>query len=471
LIGDTLFDPNFLPPEDLERARVSMERCAEGIVIGPEEFQLNRLDGSHVVMECRAYPLSIGENLLVQVIARDVTGRKAAEEERRSLESQLRRSQKMETIGTLAGGIAHDFNNILTPILGYTDMAIRDGEVAGSTRADLEQVIQAAHRAKDLVDQILLFGRQGEEERKPLRLRVILKEALKLLRASLSTAIEIRVTVDEECGPILADASQMHQVLMNLCTNAAHAMKENGGLLEVSLLPVSVDEVLVRTHPSLHPGTYLCLKVRDTGHGMSAITMDRIFEPFFTTKQLGEGTGLGLSVVHGIVLKHGGDIWVDSELGGGTTFTIFLPQVSEEMPAGCTDDTPVPTGSERVMFVDDEAEIVRMGSKMLVKLGYRVAAFTDSTEALAAFRIHPDEFDLVITDQNMPRVTGAMLAKELIRIRPDVPIILMTGFSEVVTAENFKHLGISEFLMKPLSARVLSNAIRGIMDPTHDSES
>jgi PAS domain S-box-containing protein len=471
LIGSTLFDPEFFSEEDLEHARGAMEKCATGATIGPEEFTMNRPDGSVVIIEVRAYPISLNDHQVVLAIARDVTERKKADREREKLEEQLRRSQKMETIGTLAGGIAHDFNNILTPILGYTDMAMAETEVTGNTRADLEQVIQAAHRAKELVQQILLFGRQGDEERKPVRLRLIVKEALKLLRASLPASIEIRVNVTDTCGPVLADASQMHQVLMNLCTNAYHSMRERGGVLDITLDPVEVNEEFARQNANLHPGTYLRLAVSDTGHGMDRVTMERIFEPFFTTKDPGEGTGLGLSVVHGIIMQHGGEITVSSQVGIGTVFQIYLPQVTEDAPELSMQDGHVPGGHERVLFVDDEEEIVRMGAKMLLKLGYKVTARTSSVDALDVFRERACEFDLVITDQNMPRMTGAALAREMIRIRPDIPIILMTGYSETVTTENFRHLGISDYLMKPLSARDLGRAIRGVLDEAKEFES
>ncbi|MDD5088092.1 MAG: PAS domain S-box protein [bacterium] len=397
-------------------------------------------------------------------ILTDISDLKNAEEEREKLEAQVRRTQKLETIGTLAGGIAHDFNNILTPILGYSDMARLDASSGTMARTCIEHVIQAAHRAKDLVKQILMFSRQGEEERKPLQLHPIIKEALKLLRASIPKTIEIRETIHSGCEAVLADPSQIHQVLMNLCTNAFHAMRDRGGVLEVSLSPITVDETLAQTRPNLHAGRYVRLTVGDTGNGMTHEVIDRIFEPFFTTKDVGEGTGLGLSVVHGIVTKHGGDITVYSEPGHGTVFHVYLPVAENVSLADDDVEEPLAAGHEHVLYVDDDAEIAEMAKLMLERLGYTVTIRSSSVEALEAFRAAPERYDVVITDQTMPRLTGTRLAGEMHAIRPDLPVILTTGFSETISSETFGRHAIRAFVMKPIVMRDLSVALRRVLD-------
>ncbi len=376
----------------------------------------------------------------------------------------------MEAIGTLAGGIAHDFNNILTPILGYTDMIIDDVPEDSRIRADMEKVIKAANRAKDLVQQILTFSRQVEQERKPVKIHLVVKEALKLLRATLPTTIEIRQNIDTGCGAVLADPTQIHQVLINLCTNAYHAMRESGGVIEVSLGMVEISTELAMNYPNLHEGTYVRLTVSDTGHGMDRGTIERVFEPFFTTKGVGAGTGLGLSVVHGIVVSHGGEITIESELGKGTRFHVHLPRADSVVEREAPRDDPIPEGKERILFVDDEEEIARMGKRMLERLGYDVTMRTSSVEALEAFRSQPDGFDLVITDQTMPDMTGVEFVGELLRIRPDLPIILMTGFSEMVTPETAKKIGVREFIMKPIMILDLGKAIRRVLNPNNENE-
>lgn len=383
------------------------------------------------------------------------------------LERQLRQAQKMEAIGTLAGGIAHDFNNILASIMGFTEMAIEDLPVDSPIRSDLKQVLGSIHRAKDLVRQILAFSRQKEQGRRPVDVGMVVKEAMRLLRASIPTTIEIRHNIaasPEDVGMVLADPTQIHQIVMNMGSNAAHAMREKGGVLEVGVEKVCLDAGAVAPFPDLHPGKYLKLRIADTGHGIDPGVLDRIFDPFFTTKGPESGTGLGLSVVYGIVKSHGGAIVVDSELGKGTIFQVFLPGVDRiDVP-----DTPEPKAvaghNEQILFVDDEQNIVLMAQRMLEFLGYRVTATISSLEALDLFRSNPDHFDVLITDQTMPHLTGSELATEILSMRPDIPIILCTGYSEVITPEKAKALGVREFLMKPLAARELGKAIRLVLE-------
>jgi PAS domain S-box-containing protein len=383
------------------------------------------------------------------------------------LERELRQAHKMEAIGTLAGGIAHDFNNILMAIIGYTEMALyKTPEGTTPVRRDLEQVLKAGYRARDLVNQILTFSHQSDQERKVIDMVPPVKEALKLLRSSLPSTIEIRqdIAIPPEKGVILADPTQIHQVLMNLCTNAAHAMRDKGGILSVSLSSVEADAYLVSRYPDLKPGPYVRLTVGDTGHGVAPSILERIFDPYFTTKGPGEGTGMGLAVVQGIVKRHGGMITVHSEIGKGTTFHALFPRIEQEIVPEATAAEALPTGSERILFIDDEEPLVDLGKGMLESLGYSVTIKTNSLEALETFRARPDAFDLIITDVTMPAMTGIELAKELMAIRPDIPIILCTGFSELINEKQAKEMGIQEFVMKPFVIGKHAKTIRKVLE-------
>lgn len=425
------------------------------------ETQLMRKDGEVFWAEISAgpYPSPDGRVIGSLSIVRDITERKRAEHEREKLEAQLRRSQKLETIGTLAGGVAHDFNNILTPIMGYSEMAKFHLDKKDPARADLEQIITAAHRAKDLVRQILTFSRQNEEERKPVLIHLIVKEALKLMRASIPSTIEIHEVIAPSVGAVLCDPTQIHQVLMNLCTNASHAMKDKGGILEVKLDMFHVCAEFSCLHVNLSEGDYVRMTVSDTGCGMDRATTERIFEPFFTTKSAGEGTGLGLSVVHGIVTAHGGGISVYSEPDQGTAFQVYLPSATHDMTIDSEDESEIPMGTERILFVDDEQPNTLMAKQMLSSLGYEVITRMSSLEALETFQSNPTHYDLVITDQTMPQMSGDELAQKMLAIRADLPIILVTGFSETVTARNYKQLGFRGYLMKPLIFRDLARIV------------
>jgi PAS domain S-box-containing protein len=390
--------------------------------------------------------------------------------DRLRMERQLRQAQKMESIGTLAGGIAHDFNNILGAIMGYTEVALMDAREEDPIRSSLEQVRKATFRARDLIKQILAFSRQAEQEMKSFQLGLIIKEALKLLRATIPTTIEIRQQLREKEAWIMGDPTQIHQVLMNLCTNALQAMAGQKGILEIALERVELDNAVIAGYPGMTPGPHFRLTVSDNGAGIDSQIIDRIFDPFFTTKGLGEGTGLGLSVVHGIVKNHGGMITVHSEKGVGATFHIYFPSIRQDgsgfemMESG----TLLP-GKEHLLFVDDEKFLIDVGKQMLEHLGYRVTSRLSGVEALELFRAQPDRFDLVITDQTMPQITGLELARELLAIRPNIPIVLCTGFSEGLTAERAKSVGIRDFIMKPLVIRDLSQTIRKVLDGDSDA--
>jgi signal transduction histidine kinase/ActR/RegA family two-component response regulator len=424
-----------------------------------------RKDGSIFTGNLHAWAVrdTEGKLLYLEGFVEDISERKRAEEEKAKLEAELRQAQKLEAIGTLAGGIAHDFNNILQPMMGYTEMALNELSPSSPLRDGLEQVLSASLRAKELIRQILTISRSAQEQQRILiDISLIIKEALKLLRSSLPTSVEIRQNI--RMGVALADPTQIHQVLMNLCTNAAHAMDDNG-ILEVRLSHVDLSEsdLADQSIVDLKPGPHLRLTVSDTGCGMDASTMEHIFDPYFTTKEVGKGSGLGLAVVSGIVKRHEGAITVRSEPDKGTTFTIYIPSVDVQSETAMQVDDVLQRGSERILLVDDEPAVMEMGTILLEHLGYNVTSQTDSVKALEVFRSSPDEFDLVITDYTMPKLRGLDFAMEVLRIRPDMPIVLCTGFSEKITPDSVKELGV-ELLLKPYGVRQISEMVRKILD-------
>jgi len=386
------------------------------------------------------------------------------EAEKRKLEVMLIQSQKMEAIGALAGGITHDFNNILAAILGYTELALLGDRLDSPAKRNLEQIQKACQRARELVNHILAFRRHSKQEIQPVQISAIVKEGLKMLRASIPASIKISQQIESENGLVDADPTQIHQVLMNLGINAAHAMRDYGGTIKVILAEKKIDPEAVARYPEIQPGSYLRLTVSDEGHGMAPELLNHIFDPYFTTKEKDGGSGLGLAVVHGIVKRHGGAITVKSELHKGTTVHIYFPKAKQLEPTNeILTDQSMPTGDERILFIDDEQNLVYIGKEMLEYLGYEVTASTSSAEALELFQSRPDRFDLVITDMTMPQITGEKLAQELIKIRSDIPIIICTGFSEKVTPENAKMIGIKEFAMKPLLMQDLAKTIRRVL--------
>jgi PAS domain S-box-containing protein len=393
----------------------------------------------------------------------DITDRKRADEEKALRDRQLRQAQKMEAIGTLAGGIAHDFNNILSAIVGYTDITLHDLPADAPVAGYLKKVLQAGNRARDLVNQILAFSRATEQETRPVVVKHIAKEAMKLLQATLPSTIRIQSNIRSGAA-IMADPTQIHQVIMNLCTNAAHAMQAQGGRLTVSLTKATSGEQDQGRPSELGPGAYLILAIGDTGTGIEPDMLERIFDPFFTTKKPGEGTGMGLAVVHGIIQDCGGSIQVHSVPGEGTSFQVWLPVIEVEDRTPPPVKTPLPLGHESILFVDDEPDLVDVGLQMLTMLGYRVTAINDSREALDRFQRSPHEFDLVITDMTMPRMTGDLLSQHLLAIRPDIPIIVCTGYSEKVDAESIRSMGLAGLAYKPLITRDLAELIRRALD-------
>jgi signal transduction histidine kinase/ActR/RegA family two-component response regulator len=404
-------------------------------------------------------------------LKKEIEIRQKFERERAELEKQLFQLQKMETIGTLAGGIAHDFNNILTPILGYTDMAREELPEESNLRFDIEQINNAALRGKDLVQQILTFSREVDFEKKPIQLQPIVAETLNLLKASLPQSVIIRQYFDPGIGTVLADPTHIHQIVMNLCTNANHAMVKTGGILEVKLNAVRLDQKSAEKIPNLKKGDYIRLTISDTGYGMDLKTKERIFEPFFTRKEVGSGSGLGLSVVHGIINNYGGAIVVDSTPGVGTTFTIYLPKYGAD-PLGSdkSDKKPV-KGYEHILFVDDEPEITFMGKKMLENLGYKVSIKSDSISALEEFKIHPKKYSLLVTDQKMPNMTGTELAARMKKVRPELKVIIITGFADNLSEEVISQSGISEVILKPMILDDFSKVIRRVLDTSNSKTS
>jgi PAS domain S-box-containing protein len=406
----------------------------------------------------------VDQRLVRLHMATDISDQKRLEKEGKEYERRIQQLQKMEAIGTLAGGIAHDFNNILTAVFGYAELAILHSANLPVLHRNLGGILEAARRAKALVQQILLFSRQGEQELKPLQLRPLIKEALKMLRSSLPTTIRIVTRLHGDFANVLANPTQIHQILMNLCANAAQAMEDEGGVLTVGLSQVELNEAAVRHHPGRRSGTYLKLRVQDTGRGIPAEMIDKIYNPYFTTKAKGQGTGLGLSVVHGIVRSYAGIIEVGSEPGRGTAFDIFLPAIDlaaagEELPPG-----RLTGGSEHILLVDDEPMLVEVLQGMLRFLGYRVTATTSSLNALRLLEGDPQAFDLVITDMTMPDMTGDRLTAEMRTIRPELPVIICTGFNRRLSDSKPEALAVQAILMKPVEQPDLARTVREVLD-------
>ena len=432
---------------------------------GSIETCWQRKDGKVIDVLLSSTPLDPADwSIGVTFTALDITERKRAERERASLEEKLRISQKMEAIGTLAGGIAHDFNNILSAIIGYAELADIDTRRESPVASSLAQILKAAFRARDLVRQILMFSRQSEVQFGPLQINLIIKETLKLLRASLPATIQVRQDLGD-CGKILGDPTQVHQVVMNLCTNAYQAMGAEGGLLDISLSSVDINAGHLVQGETLQPGQYLKLSVRDTGHGIDPEILHRIFEPYYTTREKGAGTGLGLAVVHGIVKNHRGAIQASSQVGVGSTFDVYFPKVEDySVESEAEPEEPVRGGNECILFVDDEPALEELGGRLLSGLGYEVVTRSSAWEALQLFKAKTMAFDLVITDMTMPQLTGEKLALEILRIRPEMPIILCTGFSEQINNERARSLGIRALVMKPFLKNEMARTIRRVLD-------
>jgi len=422
-----------------------------------------RKDGSEVPVEIGLTPVATEEGMFVLASIVDITARRKAEDERRHLEEELQQSQKLEAVGTLAGGIAHDFNNILFAITGYGELIAREGRAAESMREDLAELMKAARRGKELVERILVFSRRQPSQRHALDIGPTVVEAAKLLKATLPASIDLRVSVHPQAPRVLGDATSIHQVLMNLGTNAAHAMP-GGGLLDITVEPQYLRDHVVRSHPGLHEGWYAVLVVRDQGAGIDPAVKDRVFEPFFTTKPKGSGTGLGLSIVHTIMRAHEGVVSLESEPGRGTTVTCFFPAVDAAAADATRATEAAPRGhGEHVLLVEDEATLARMSTRRLEALGYRVTADTDAVRALDTFRAAPAGFDLVISDYLMPRMVGLDFARAVHNIRPELPIMLLTGYIEELPEETIRAAGVRRLVNKPATIEELGAAIREVL--------
>ena len=382
----------------------------------------------------------------------------------KDIEAQLRQSRKMESIGTLAGGIAHDFNNLLYIISGNAELALEDIPEWNPAHASLEEIKSATLKAAGIAKQLLNFSRKTDQEMKPIGVVTVIKDALKFLRSTIPTTIDIQKHLPDADITILADPIQINQIMMNLCINAFQAMEDTGGIMEIIVETVSLDEEAADSYPDLTAGDYLKITVNDTGPGIDPEIIERIFDPYFTTKEMGKGSGMGLSIVHGIVQNHSGAISVDSKLGKGTTFSLLFPAVDEKPKIEPETINEIPRGHETILFVDDEKSIADMAQKMLKRLGYKVETSLNPLQALDLFKSQPDEFDLVITDMTMPQMTGAKLSEKLIEIRSNIPVIICTGHSAIIDEEKAKQFGIAGYVMKPVSMSIIAKTIRKVLD-------
>jgi two-component system cell cycle sensor histidine kinase/response regulator CckA len=447
-------------PDDLQEDLNKMKKLIAGEI---REFSMEKRyfhkNGAIVLGNLFVSPMwGVGKEPNYHIaIVEDIT-------ERKTKEQKMRQVQKMEAMGILAGGIAHDFNNILAGIIGYAELARDDTPKNSPLKDYLEGILKSSNRAKDLVSQILTFSRKSQEKRQPVQLSMIVEEAAKLIRSTIPTTIKIRQNIDDAIAFINADPTQMHQIVINLCTNAAHAMQETEGVLEIVLSSIDITQEFIIKYHDISPGPFLKLEISDTGTGIDPKIIHRIFEPFFTTKEREKGTGMGLAVVHGIVKDHGGDISMNSQLGKGTTFTILLPQVISRPAKEEDTESEIPTGNEHILFVDDEKVLMDLLKKILESLGYTVTVMNSSIEALETFQKLPNTFDIVITDQTMPHMTGYNLAKRILEIKPLIPVIICTGYSETLTVEKAEAAGIRALIYKPINKKEFAVNIRKVLD-------
>lgn len=453
--------------DDVRKQVLAGREFKEGILV-----ENRRKDGTHLHCEWH-FTIVKGrdgetdsDSGSVIAFAIDVTSRVRSEQERRQLEANLRQAQKLQSVGTLAGGIAHDFNNILLAISGNARLAMQELPTQDPAQISLAEISKASARASAIVNQILMFSRREEgTQQMPLNLQAIIEDSLNLLRATLPEKIVLRTELDPATPLVLGDASQLHQVLLNLATNGAQAMGDHGGTLLIRLARVEVDGELARQVTDLRQGTYACVAVSDTGAGMSPQVAERIFEPFFTTKPRGQGTGLGLSVVHGIMRAHNAAITVHTELGAGSTFKVYLPEIPSILPAHSAPDTQSRGAGQRIIYVDDEEPLVYLLTRILEKLGYVVFGFVDGQSALAAFSAEPDRFDALVTDLSMPGLSGHDLAREALKIRPTLPVVMTSGYVRPADRELARQIGVKEVVLKPDTAQALGEVLHRVLKP------
>ena len=459
LAAKSIHEINILTTEALEKEITDAVNEKQNHFI----FKHQIADGSIRDVEVYSGPIEVGGKSLLYSMIYDITQRLQTEREKETLQKRLVQAQKMESFGQLAGGIAHDFNNILYSIIGFTELALGEVDKDSDIEDDLQEVYAAAKRAKELVGQILAFARQSDEKLEPVRISPIAKEVMKLIRSSTPSTIEIKEEIYSDSF-VLGNAVQIHQIIMNLCSNSVHAMEKDGGILTINVNDDVTDFEINVVGRQLKPGNYIKLTVSDTGYGIPDENKGAIFEPYFTTKRLGEGTGMGLAMVYGIVENYKGGITVDSELSKGSTFTIYLPISDQNAKSDYYVPEILPIGGETILFVDDEASIVKMGQRILEGLGYSVTTMTSSTAAIEHFRTNPASFDLVISDMTMPNLTGDKLAIELMKIKSNVPIILCTGYSKNISEETVLENGIKAFVYKPIEKANLAKTVRKVLD-------
>ena len=456
----------YMDPETAKKVyKVYSEIYRTGRPVKGHQWEIMRKDGTKGYVEVSAFLIkdSEGNPVGCRGIVRDVTDYLKAVSEKEKAIVQLQQSQKMEAVGTLAGGIAHDFNNILAIILGNTELASDGVPDSNPASESLKEVYRASIRAKDMIRQLLAFSRKSDEESTPIDMAAIIKESMQMLRSAIPTSVEFKQHISDDPCSVMGDATQINQIVMNLVINAADAMSEEGGILDVTLENILQEEKTC-FDCVLAPGPYVRLRMKDTGEGIEPKIMDRIFEPYYTTKEVGKGTGMGLSVIHGIVKRHGGGIWVKSTLGKGTVFEIYFPALEETAEEEKEPEGEIKGGSERILFVDDEESLANLNRRRLERLGYDVKSTTKPLEALEWFNADPDQFDVIITDMTMPRMTGDRLAAEVLKIRPHMPVIICTGYSERMSAKKAAALGVSKYIEKPIDLRNLASAIREVLE-------
>jgi PAS domain S-box-containing protein len=451
------------PEEKLPYVHSQFARLAEGKIKLVRNIPLKRRDGSIIYVDISGTPIIVNNRRYIAAVFRDMTEPRRAAIEKNELESRIHQMQKMEAIGTLAGGVAHDFNNILTAIMGLAELSLKHTIPGEPVNRYSEQILVSCQRARDIVSQLLSISYKSEKKLSPISLVPVINDAVRLIRATIPVTVGISTSIDAAFDTAKADSTQISQIIMNLCTNAAQSMKNMQGEIVIDVSNCSVDERFAATHPELKQGLYLLLKVSDNGAGIESAIIERIFEPFFTTKERGKGTGLGLAVIHGIVNNHGGSIYVQSKPGQGTTFEVYIPVSEEKREEEVKEDKPPVTGHASILLVDDEEMLTEVNSSILETLGYSVTACNSGAEALRTFSENPDIADLVITDMTMPGMTGLDLSAEIKKIRPAVPILLCTGFNEQLTSARAEESGISDILMKPFTAAELGKAVQKVL--------